>query len=138
MANTTRRTRAGTAKAGSGGAARAADTEAAAPARSGAKARPTRGAARAPAAPKRAPARGAKRKDAPADAGTKAPKAPKARKPAPGARGKSLVIVESPTKSRTLSKFLGRGFTVMASNGHVMDLPKSQLGVDIDNNFEPE
>jgi len=115
--------------------ARAAGTEAAAPARSGAKARPTRGAGRAPATPKRAPARGAKRKDAPADAGTKAPKA---RKPAPGARGKSLVIVESPTKSRTLSKFLGRGFTVMASNGHVMDLPKSQLGVDIENDFEPE
>ena len=58
---------------------------------------------------------------------------------APGAaRGKSLVIVESPTKSRTLSKFLGRGFTVMASNGHIMDLPKSQLGVDLDNDFEPE
>ena len=54
------------------------------------------------------------------------------------AAGKSLVIVESPTKSRTLTKFLGRGFTVMASNGHIMDLPKSKLGVDLDNNFEPE
>jgi DNA topoisomerase-1 len=51
---------------------------------------------------------------------------------------KSLVIVESPTKSRTLTKFLGRGFTVLASNGHVMDLPKSKLGVDLDNDFEPE
>ena len=54
------------------------------------------------------------------------------------ATGKSLVIVESPTKSRTLVKFLGRGFTVMASNGHIMDLPKSKLGVDLDNDFEPE
>src|SRR5437867_2044925 len=135
MASTTKRTRAATAKAVSGDVTRAADTEAAAPARSGAKVRPTRSTARAPAAPKRAPARGAKRKAAPADAGTRAPKA---KKPAPGARGKSLVIVESPTKSRTLSKFLGRGFTVMASNGHVMDLPKSQLGVDIENDFEPE
>jgi len=52
--------------------------------------------------------------------------------------GGSLVIVESPAKSRTLSKFLGRGYTVMASNGHIMDLPKSKLGVDLDNNFEPE
>jgi DNA topoisomerase-1 len=48
------------------------------------------------------------------------------------------VIVESPTKSRTLNKFLGRGFTVLASNGHIMDLPKSKLGVDLDNDFEPQ
>ena len=54
------------------------------------------------------------------------------------ASGKRLVIVESPTKSKTLNKFLGKDFMVLASNGHVMDLPKSQLGVDIDNNFEPE
>jgi DNA topoisomerase I len=54
------------------------------------------------------------------------------------ATGKSLVIVESPTKSRTLTKFLGRGFTVMASNGHIMDLPKSKLGVDLENGFEPQ
>jgi DNA topoisomerase I len=52
--------------------------------------------------------------------------------------GKSLVIVESPTKSRTLNKFLGRNFMVMASNGHIMDLPKSKLGVDIENGFEPQ
>ena len=54
------------------------------------------------------------------------------------ATGKTLVIVESPTKSRTLMKFLGKGFTVMASNGHVMDLPKSKLGVDIENGFAPQ
>ena len=52
--------------------------------------------------------------------------------------GKKLVIVESPTKSKTLNKFLGRDFLVLASNGHIMDLPKSQLGVDLENNFEPE
>ena len=51
---------------------------------------------------------------------------------------RSLVIVESPTKSRTLTKFLGRGFSVLASNGHIMDLPKSELGVDLENDFEPQ
>ena len=58
--------------------------------------------------------------------------------PGDGKPGKSLVIVESPTKSRTLTKFLGRDFTVIASNGHIMDLPKSKLGVDLENDFEPE
>jgi len=52
--------------------------------------------------------------------------------------GKSLVIVESPSKAKTLNKFLGRGYKVMASNGHIMDLPTSKLGVDIENDFEPE
>jgi DNA topoisomerase I len=51
---------------------------------------------------------------------------------------KNLVIVESPTKSKTLKKFLGRGFDVIASGGHIKDLPKSKLGVDIDNDFKPE
>ena len=49
-----------------------------------------------------------------------------------------LVIVESPAKARTISKFLGRTYRVEASNGHVRDLPKSQLGVDVENGFEPK
>jgi len=48
-----------------------------------------------------------------------------------------LVIVESPSKATTIKKYLGKGYTVMASMGHVIDLPKSQLGVDEKNNFEP-
>jgi len=49
-----------------------------------------------------------------------------------------LLIVESPAKAKTISKYLGRGYKVEASQGHVRDLPKSQLGVDIENNFEPK
>ena len=49
-----------------------------------------------------------------------------------------LVIVESPAKARTISKFLGRTYKVEASNGHVRDLPKSQLGVDVEHGFEPK
>ena len=51
---------------------------------------------------------------------------------------KNLVKVESPAKARTISKFLGRDYKVMASMGHVRDLPKSKLGFDPDNNFEPQ
>jgi len=49
-----------------------------------------------------------------------------------------LVVVESPTKAKTLSKFLGKDFEVMATMGHIKDLPKSKLGVDIENNFKPD
>ena len=49
-----------------------------------------------------------------------------------------LVIVESPAKAHTIEKFLGKGYSVCASNGHVRDLPKSRLGVDIENDFEPK
>lgn len=51
---------------------------------------------------------------------------------------KDLVIVESPAKAKTISKFLGKKYEVKASVGHIRDLPKSKLGIDIDNNFEPE
>src|ERR1700758_4790545 len=50
---------------------------------------------------------------------------------------KSLIIVESPAKARTISKYLGRGYTVMASVGHVKDLPENKLGVDLERNFTP-
>ncbi len=50
--------------------------------------------------------------------------------------GKSLVIVESPAKAKTINKFLGKNFTVLASMGHVRDLPKRELGVD-EESFEP-
>ena len=55
-----------------------------------------------------------------------------------GGGKKSLLIVESPTKVKTLKKFVGRDFVIMASVGHLKDLPKSKLGVDVDNNFSPE
>ncbi|HTI36657.1 MAG TPA: type I DNA topoisomerase [Vicinamibacterales bacterium] len=50
---------------------------------------------------------------------------------------KSLVVVESPTKAKTINKYLGKDYKVVASMGHVRDLPKSKLGVDIDEGFEP-
>lgn len=49
-----------------------------------------------------------------------------------------LVIVESPTKAKTLNKYLGKGYKVMASNGHIRDLPKKELGVDVEKNFTPK
>ena len=51
---------------------------------------------------------------------------------------KYLVIVESPAKVKTIKKFLGSDYEVLASNGHVRDLPKSKLGIDIENNYEPQ
>lgn len=51
---------------------------------------------------------------------------------------KTLVIVESPTKAKTIGKFLGKNYTVKSSMGHVRDLPKSDLGVDIEHEFEPK
>ena len=51
---------------------------------------------------------------------------------------KNLVIVESPAKAKTIKKFLGSNYEVIASNGHVRDLPKSQMGIDFDNDYEPK
>ncbi len=51
---------------------------------------------------------------------------------------KKLIIVESPTKAKTISKFLDKNYTVKSSFGHLRDLPKSKLGVDVENDFEPE
>ncbi|NLY73475.1 MAG: type I DNA topoisomerase [Tissierellia bacterium] len=51
---------------------------------------------------------------------------------------KNLVIVESPFKARTIEKYLGKNYKVLASVGHVRDLPKSQMGIDLENNFEPK
>ena len=50
----------------------------------------------------------------------------------------TLVIVESPAKATTIEKYLGKGYTVKASMGHLIDLPKSRMAVDVDNNFQPE
>ena len=51
---------------------------------------------------------------------------------------KNLIIVESPAKSKTIKKFLGKNYEVVATNGHVRDMPKSQMGIDFDNDFEPK
>src|SRR3989344_3924997 len=50
----------------------------------------------------------------------------------------NLIVVESPTKAKTLSRFLGKDFVVEATMGHIKDLPKSKLGVDIEKNFKPD
>jgi DNA topoisomerase-1 len=60
---------------------------------------------------------------------------------APARRGKGphyLVVVESPAKAKTIKKYLGTGYTVKASVGHILDLPKSKMGVDIEHDFEPQ
>ena len=54
------------------------------------------------------------------------------------AKAKDLVIVESPAKAKTIEKYLGAGYTVTASMGHLRDLPKSKMGVDLENGFEPQ
>lgn len=67
---------------------------------------------------------------------TKAKPKPK-RKTKRKAPKKNLVIVESPAKAKTIEKYLGRSYKVIASKGHVRDLPKSTMGVDIENDYEP-
>ncbi len=63
---------------------------------------------------------------------------PRARKTAPDPEGRSLVVVESPAKAKTISKYLGANFVVEASVGHIKNLPKSKIGVDVENGFLPE
>jgi DNA topoisomerase-1 len=77
---------------------------------------------------------------APVKARTPKGKAPGAQPPVKvrTSKGKSLVVVESPTKARTLKKLLDRRYDVVASMGHVKDLPRSQLGVDVEHEFAPK
>ena len=98
-------------------------------------AKPAKPTAHGKPAAKKAPARkpAAKRKAA----STASAKEATAKAAPRSAKGKSLVIVESPAKARTLSSILGREYDVRASVGHVRDLPKSQLGVDVDDDFAP-
>jgi DNA topoisomerase-1 len=56
----------------------------------------------------------------------------------PAREGGTLVIVESPAKAKTIGKYLGRGYRVQATVGHIMDLPEKKLGIDVDNGFEPD
>lgn len=84
---------------------------------------------------KRAPAR--KKATAAASKGRAKPKKVAKKATRTTSTGKNLVIVESPAKARTLSSILGKAYDVRASVGHVRDLPKSQLGVNIDSDFAP-
>ncbi len=84
----------------------------------------------------KATAKGAKKASSKAKS-SGAPKAPAPKRARRGA-GPSLVVVESPAKAKTIKKYLGRGFEVKASIGHVKDLPKSKIGVDIDGGFTPQ
>ena len=101
-----------------------------------------KGTTKTPAAKKattRKPAAAAKKATTrkPASSGAVEGAAPKTRKPAKK-KSRALVVVESPAKARTIKKYLGAGFQVKASVGHIKDLPKSRIGVDVDNGFEPE
>src|SRR3972149_2692728 len=70
------------------------------------------------------------------------PKKTAAKKPKKSARppvtGQSLIIVESPSKAKTINKYLGKQYLVMASVGHVKDLPKSKFGIDVEKGFRPQ
>ena len=65
-------------------------------------------------------------------------KEPKARRAATRHTKQVLLIVESPAKGKTIEKYLGKGYTVAASMGHLIDLPKSRLAIDVEKTFEPE
>jgi DNA topoisomerase-1 len=72
---------------------------------------------------------------------TKKPKATSSKKfadvPTPDAKGKRLVIVESPSKAKTINKYLGKDYTVFASVGHIKELPKKEIGLDFEHHYEP-
>ncbi len=53
------------------------------------------------------------------------------------ARNRTLIVVESPSKAKTINKYLGDRYTVFASVGHIKDLPKREIGLDFDHNYEP-
>jgi DNA topoisomerase-1 len=84
----------------------------------------TRAPSRAKASARKAPAGGAAAEESSAET--------------PRGRGKSLVVVESPAKARTINKYLGSRYVVRASMGHVRDLPKGRLGIDLEHGFEPD
>jgi DNA topoisomerase-1 len=96
----------------------------------GSAARPGAAKKRRPAAKKKAATKSKARKAAAVEVEDLGPPAP------PGST--SLVIVESPAKAKTIGKYLGRGYRVKATVGHVRDLPEKKLGIDIDKGFEPE
>ncbi len=84
---------------------------------------------------KKSPAKKSPAKKPPAEKATA--EKPSAEKP-PAKKGKSLVIVESPAKARTINKYLGQSFVVKASMGHIRDLPKGRFGIDIEGGFIPD
>ncbi|ACY17127.1 type I DNA topoisomerase [Haliangium ochraceum] len=86
---------------------------------------------------KKASAKKSASQEAAEDEGESAPKRTKSRSKATK-QGKALVVVESPAKARTIGKYLGPDYTVKASVGHIKDLPKNKIGVDVDQAFEPE
>jgi DNA topoisomerase-1 len=94
------------------------------------------------AASKKAPVKKSVARKSPSAPASEAPQAkagvPVAKSKAGASKRKSLVIVESPAKARTIEKYLGSGYAVMASMGHLIDLPKSRLGIDVEKDFEPE
>ena len=84
-----------------------------------------------------AKARSGKKAKSPAAAELTGQRKPKEPRAAPRGSQWALVVVESPAKARTINKYLGRNFTVKASLGHIKDLPKRTLGVNLEKNFEP-
>jgi DNA topoisomerase-1 len=77
-------------------------------------------------------------KKATAKRGRNAPYIPEDEGPVTPGGGSALVIVESPAKAKTIGKYLGRGYRVRATVGHIMDLPEKKLGIDVDNGFTPD